>query len=306
MNTFIFSILASCCAAFSNLLFRKNSQLSQDFSNTNNYLIYYYLISFLLSFLLFPNVLNGNLNCVMLGIGACVGILNVFLMFLISRALQQGPAGLTYAFQNTSAVFPGMLLFLLFGSEYGFTYSYQQLVGILLVVYGLFLGARNEANTQSASTSKWLKYAIVCLTIQILALTLIQARCVLFDLNPSEVHSSLCPFASNNDVSFMLGQFGTAFSIQILYLLYKKRSLDANKGMLFGTLGGLTNFVGTFLLLLATKWALPFEKALLFPCFAVATIILCKVWAKYLYEEKFNLVSNVTCASGILLGLIPF
>ena len=41
------------------------------------------------------------------------------MMLLTTRALQNGPAGLTFAFQNPSAVFPGMILFILFGIRYG-------------------------------------------------------------------------------------------------------------------------------------------------------------------------------------------
>ncbi len=303
MTAIIFSVFAAGSAALSNLFFHKNSHLSQESSNANGYLVFYYLISLILSFLFSINILNEGLHFGMVGIGACVGLLNIALMLLTSRALHEGPSALTFAFQNTSAVFPGMILFLLFGEERGFTYSYQQLIGILFVITGLFLGARNESGTRSVSIFQWLKYALACLGVQVLALTLIQARCVLFECAPVEDFSTSSSLASTDDVSFLIGQFGAAFFAQTLNFFLQKNPWP-KKGAMYGSLGGIANFISTLMLLLATKWALPFEKGILFPCYAVGTIILCNIWAKWLYGEKFNLASNSTCAVGIAIGLI--
>lgn len=303
MNAIFFAFLASSSAALANLFFRKNSQQSQDTSNTNGYLVFFYLISFCLSFVLYPDILNVSWDLVMMGVGMCVGILNVALMRLTSHALQQGPAGLTFAFQNTSAVFPGMILFLVFGEEYGFTYSYMQLIGIVLVVYGLFLGAKGESSSRPGAMFQWLKYALACLGIQVLALTLIQARCEILGCTPASATNTSGSLASKDDICFMLGQFGAAFLFQAIYLLSQKIYWP-KKGAFYGSLGGVANFASTFMLLLATKWALPFEKGILFPCFAVGTIIICNLWANRLYGEKFNFASNMTCASGIMMGLM--
>lgn len=299
MNAIFFSIFAAVSAALANLFFRKNSEAASASSSPTGYLVFFYLTSFILSFILYPTILSEELNYTMLSIGMGVGVLNILLMLLTSKALQKGPAGLTFAFQNTSAVFPGMILFLLFGTEYGFSYSFPKLLGILLVVYGLFLGAKNES---TGSSKQWLKYAVACFGVQVLALTLIQARCLLFDCPVQEIVSTNSEIASKDDVCFMLGQFGVAFLVQLSFYLLQK-SPKSGKTALYGSLGGLANFCSTGLLLLATKWALPFEKGILFPSFAVATIIACNLWANKLYGEKFNYASNATCACGILIGL---
>lgn len=299
MIAILFSFFAAASASLSNLFFHKNSHQTHNGSNASGYLIFYYLISLILSSLFSLSILNDGFHWGMLGIGACVGILNIGLMLTTFRALKEGPSGLTFAFQNTSAVFPGMILFLLFGEEQGFTYSYQQLVGILLVVYGLFLGAKSDSGTRPAMRFRWLKYAVACLAIQVIALTLIQARCVLFDC--TDLSSS--SLASRDDVSFLIGQFGAAFVVQTLYFLIQKNEWP-RKEALYGSLGGVANFISMFMLLLATKWAQPFEKGILFPCFAVGTMIVCNIWANRLYGEKFNMGSNSTCALGILIGLI--
>jgi hypothetical protein len=295
MSALLFALLASGCAALSNLLFHKNSIRTE--SNANGYLLFFYLSSLIFSFLLYPSISSESLNYLMLTIGISVGLLNMTLMLLTSRALQKGPAGLTFAFQNTSAVFPGMILFLLLGVDYGFSFSIQQLLGILLVVIGLFLGSKSASNQRPIAMFQWLKYALACTVVQVLALTLIQCRCIFLDpVNPVD------SLASRADVSFLLGQFGVAFLFQLGYFLYQKNSLP-RVSIIYGSLGGAANFFSTFLLLLATQWALPYEKGILFPCFAVGTIVISNIWANRLYGEKFNIASNATCACGILMGL---
>lgn len=298
-----FSFLAAGSASLSNFFFHKNSQQSEGAASSNAYLVFFYLISFLLSFILCYGALCERMSVVMLGIGACVGALNIFFMLLTFYALQKGPAGLTFAFQSASAIFPGMVLFVFFGEENGFSFSYLQLVGTLLVVFGLYLGTKNDQGTRPMMLFQWLKFALASLTVQVLALSLIQARFVVFDYTPGEENLSSFSLATIDDAYFMIGQFGAAFILQSIYFLSRNRYWP-KKEAFYGSLGGVANFLSTFALLLATKWAEPFEKGILFPCFAVGTLILCNLWASRLYGEKFNMASNTTCAAGLVLGLI--
>lgn len=302
MTGIIFSLFAAGSAATSNLFFHKNLTLKEQ-ADVKGYLVFFYLISLLSTFFFMIKDLNESLHYGMVGIGAVVGILNIALMRFTFSALENGSAGLTFAFQSASAVFPGMILFLLFGEENGFTYSYQKLVGILIIIAGLFWGAK-KASTPSGSGSlfQWLKYIFGAVAVQVLALSLIQARCVLMDCSPTEAFSSSASLASRDDISFMLGQFGAAFLVQGLYFL-SLRQLP-KKGAAFGALGGIANFTSSLMLLLSTKWAEPYEQALLFPCFSIATMITCNLWAKWLYGEKFYIVTNGTCAAGIIIGLL--
>jgi hypothetical protein len=224
-------------------------------------------------------------------------------MLLTAKALKRGPAGLTFAFQNASAVFPGILLFLIFGSDFGFSCSYLQLMGMGLVLFGLFLGARNTSTDNSKATFKWLKYAIGCFIVQIFALCFIQGRCILFDCDESKGFLAHFAVSRAEDVWFMPGLFGMALLLQTILFLRDKRVLQKTE-MMYGSLGGFANFASTGLLLVATKFALPFEKGILLPCFSVATIILCNIWANRLYREKFNLGANFICASGIFIGIL--
>lgn len=274
MNALILSLIASGCAALSSLFFRKNATLSFS-ENSCGYLLLFYFSSFLLSFV-YTDTWSGNISFIMLGTGAIVGLLNSGLMLLTFRALKLGPAGLTYAFQNASAIFPGIILFLFLGTNFGFSCSYLQFIGMGLVLLGLFLGARQE---RTQTSSKWFKYAITCFLVQMFALTLIQARCILFDCK--EIFSNL---SEVDDVWFMPGQFGASFVLISFIFMRENKRLNKNE-MLYGFMGGIANFLSTCLLLIATKIALPLEKGILFPCFAVSTMILCNIWANRLYKE---------------------
>lgn len=302
MNALILSLLAACCAALSSLLFRKNSDHPQATSRSSiHYLLIFYFSSLIFSFLLYPDVWKIKINYTMLAIGACVGILTSTLMLLMGQALQRGPSGLTFAFQNASAIFPGLILFVCLGTPFGFTYSYIQFMGILIALFGLFLGAHKPTDERPASYSVWLKYTLACFAFQILALTLIQARCVLFHCEQLGGIFAKLAVTERDDVWFMPGLFAASGILQLILFLNAPQKIQKNEAF-YGFLGGITNFSSTCLLLLATKFALPLEKGILFPCFAIMSMVLCNLWANRLYREPFNLKTNFLCSFGIFMA----
>lgn len=304
MKSVAFSILAAGCAAVSSLCFRVNTSKVEGKKNSpTGYLIVFYLFSFCLSFVIDKTIWDTDINYVILAIGVVVGILSSMLMRLTSRALEHGPSGLTFAFLNASAIFPGLILYLLLGCEYGFVCTKQQIFGMFLVMVGLFLGGWQETQLNSRPTSsKWIKYVLACFVVQIFALTCIQARCLLFNGHEMQNLFSTFRFTDADDLWFMPGQFGASLVMQgVLYFSYNEK-LQFQES-LFGGLGGLANFSSTALLLFSTKIALPVEKGILFPCFAVFTMILCNIWANKLYKEKCNLLSVFICSLGIFLAV---
>lgn len=302
MHSLLFSLLAAASTSLSSLFFRKNGDTTQASCSPSGYLVCFYFLSFLLSFLVYPTIWKANPNLILLAIGGCVGFLNLILMRLTSQALKSGPAGLTLAFQNASAIFPGLVLFFMLGSDFGFSCSLIQLAGMALVLFGLFLGAKKESVNHPQASPRWLKYALGCFIVQIVALTLIQGRCVLFDCREVGGLFSHFDLTEADDVWFMPGQFGASFIMQAVIFLRENKKFHRGE-VVYGCLGGVANFGSTALLLLATKFALPFEKGILFPCFAVISMILCNLWANRLYSEKFHLKTNILCAFGIFMGL---
>lgn len=301
MNALIVSTLAASSASLSNLFFRKSSEHSASKDNFNYYLLVFYFFSLCLSIIINPTIWETSWNALMMGLGACVGILNVIMMLLTSEALKRGPAGLTFLFQNISCIFPGVLLFILFGPAFGFQVTYYQMLGLGIVIFGLILATRGSKRKGKPMNIKWLKYALACFFVQTFILSFIQWRCLLFSAEkPKHI---LIPWAVDAcyDAWFMPGMFGAAFIFQMGIVFFDKRQWSKSE-LIFGALGGCANGIATALLLLATQWATPMEKGILFPCFAATTIILCNVWAKKLYQEKFNLPANLACAIGILIG----
>lgn len=299
MGALSFSLLAAGCASLSSLCFRKNVDGRPVNYSPSGYLLFFFFLPLILSFAISADLWNTKINFTILFMGCCVGVLCSTLMLLTFRALEQGPAGLTFAFQSASAVFPGLILFLLLGTDFGFACSSLQLIGMALVIIGLFLGAKNVSSNSFKASFKWLKYALACFFVQALALTIMQARCVLFDYNIGGWSASL---TEADDVWFMPGQFGASFIMQAVIFLREKRSFDKRE-IVYGSLGGVANFSSTCLLLFATKLALPFEKGILFPCFAVTGMVLSNIWANKLYKEKFNLKANALCSLGIFMAV---
>ena len=300
MSIFKFTFAAAALSAFVNFLFRKSTDPSTETSNCNYYLLFLYFTSLVISFMISPLDTLSQFNPTMFTIGCVVGVLNMTMMWLTSQALVNGPTGSTFAFQNASGVFPGLILFMVFGPVFGFEISFLQVIGITMVLWGLYIGA-NGGN--SKISRRWLMYALGCFLVQILAFCVIYWRCLLFN---SEIPSHyLIPWklSSNSDAWFLPGQFGTAFLLQLIVVFTQEKGGFSFRNLFYGSSAGILNAISSFLLLLATKFALPFEKGLIFPSFVVMTMVFCNAWANRLYNERFNWISNCLCSFGIFLGV---
>jgi hypothetical protein len=295
MHVVISSFLAASFSSLANLFFRKSSDRD---STANAYLTCYYLISFLSSFLFYPELLSLNFNFIILCIGIVAGVLNVILMQLIFHTLRCGPAGLTFAFQNASSLFPNLILFLIFGQSF-FVVNGYQIMGMLLILGGMVLATQTHESTPCSK--RWILWACVCCLLQIFILMIFHWRCLFYQ----QCSHILVPvsFAENEDAWFMPGLAGSAWVFQTLLFLRERRWLKTPE-LLFGTFGGLANGIGTFLLLLATRWAAPLEKGLVFPLFAVGVIVFCNLWGYKLYQERIPIKANALCIIGILIAAL--
>lgn len=72
----------------------------------------------------------------------------------------------------------------------------------------------------------------------------------------------------------------------------------------YGSLGGFANAIATLGLMIATKWASPIEKGLIFPLFAVGVISFCNLWGYKLYQEKVDIKAHLICLVGILFATL--
>ncbi len=309
MNAILFALIAASCASLSNLFFRK---CSSNNSAAYQFLFHYYLVSFICSFLIRPDLILNSWDGNILLIGCGAGILNVIMMTITSRALQHTSAGITFTFQNASSVFPNILLFLLLGSSFGFIVTSHQVVGTVLILIGLFAGLLSNKSAKSNST-KWRRYVFGCCFVQILILCIFQSRFLITGNSASDAA----------DVWFMVGFFGMALIFQTFVLLNQRRLKQKNyiegqasvatpvntflsKGskIIFGALSGIGNAASTYFLLQATQVATPLERGLIFPLFSIAVIILCNLWGYWLYEERPKVASLALCSLGIFVASI--
>lgn len=302
MSALAYALVASGFTATSSLFFRKCGDEVPNKISPSGSLTLYYLFSFTAALFMYSDVFQGKVNWIILAIGGCVGLFSSTVMMFTSRALRHGPAGLTFAFQNASAVFPGLILFLFAGSDFGYSCTYLQLLGMIIVLSGLALGSVKEARKLPDASVRWLIFAVGAFIAQIIALTLIQGRCLLFDTPGGGVLFTDFTASEADDVWFMPGQFGMSLMFQLILFLKEKRGFYKGEAV-FGSLAGLANFASTALLLLATKYALPFENGIIFPCFAVGAMILCNLWANRLYQEDFNIRANILCSIGIFMAV---
>ena len=136
----IFTLFAATLASIVNLMTKKN--LDQT-GTSNGYLTIYFFLSFLGSLLVTPKIFTAPFSPIMFGIGCFTGFLMFLMMILLLKALEIGPAALTFGFQNASAVFPVILLFFIFGPSFNFVITPTLVVGLFLVVGGLFWSAKS-------------------------------------------------------------------------------------------------------------------------------------------------------------------
>lgn len=295
--------IAACCAATVNFCLRKNIEYG---GSQNAYFSMYFIFSLISSFLINFKISLANFCLLIVGAGTAAGLLNFAMMLLIARALMLGPSGLTFAFQNSGSILPALFMFFLFGSAFGFTMSLPLIFGFICILVGLFLSARVQKEPQPSarktSIAKWLSLAILVCLIQGIIMTLFQWRSLL--LTAVENDHLLIPRTCSieEDKWFMPGFFFFPAIIQtVLFGLYERRFFTKKEAFL-GMTGGVLNGLATFFLLLAAKSAQGFEKAILFPLFAVSVIFLCSLWGKKFYQEKVFWPGLALCGIGVFAG----
>ena len=302
MNAIVAALLSAVCASLSNLFFRKNADIHKGPSAKGElaqFLFFYYLSAFALSLISCPQLWSAKFNIPLFATGAFVGILNCLLMALSFRALRAGPAGLTFAFLNGSSLFPGLILFLLLGPDFGFSCSIIQGVGMVLVLIGLTIDARMKSSGQDKPAPQWLPYTLAAFFMQILAMSCFQGRSLLFNGGPGGFFDRMLATPAD-DIWFMPGLLGVPLIFQFALFLRKRTHLH-KKESAYGSLAGTGYFASTWLLLLATQVATASQSCAIFPCFAISTMVLCNGWSYWLYEESFFLKTNLLCALGITI-----
>lgn len=296
----VLMLLASLFVAISNLCMRRSIDAG---GSSKGFLMIQLSIVFLIAILLNP-VRTGDyaVSSCMLYFGCAGGVVLSVMMICFGKALEIGPPGLTSASLSSSTVMPALLMACVFGAKFGYIYNMLHALASLLVVAGLFWagwGARGFAKKGS-----WASLVAGAFVLHTLFLVIMQWRALLINF-PTENGLFL-----NFDVEgakstwFMPAVFCVAALVQIAVYFSSSQKMPRSKEVMYGFWGGMSNGLGTFLMIQATELATPLEQAMIFPIFSVGIVIFCNLWGRLLYAERVNWLASGLCVIGIIVGTV--
>lgn len=301
MGIFLVLIAAAFCAG-SNFCMRRSLDRG---GTTRAFLVMQMSIACLVSILVGP-IRTGqfSLNSSMLILGVFSGLIYSFMFESLGKALERGPAGLTFSILSAATVMPAIVMSAYFGSSFGYTYTIWHAVGSLFVLSGLFWAGRGLKGLQNLRS--WMIFAASMFALHVCLLVIFQWRALLLNLpHPEELISW---FTSEQIQSqwFMALMYGTAMICQAyVFFTQERRRLQAAE-VTNGILGGAANGIGTFFLIWATEAASSLENAVIYPIFSVMIILFSNFWSQKVYQESVNWRACQVCALGLLIATVDW
>ncbi len=296
-------ITAAVFVATSNYCMRKSIDAG---GSTKAFLMIQFFIVFLIAILLNP-VRSGNYqwSTSMALFGIAGGIVLIFMMAFLGKALETGPPGLTFAALNGSTVMPSILMACLFGGAFGYIYTMWHGLGSCLVIVGLFW-AGWQTRGSGERKANWVSFVTAAFFLHVIFLILLSWRALF--INFPDANGLLLSFDTEDMKSqwFMPMAFCAAFVMQSLIYASTEKRKPYKGEVIYGILGGIANGIGTFFMIWSTEVATSFEHAMIYPLFAVTIIIICNLWGQWLYKERVNWKANTVCILGIFIGTIDW
>ena len=237
-------------------------------------------------------------------VGVAGGLALGLLQYTIGRCLHYGPAGLSFIFVSSACVIPPIIMFFIFGAEFGHGFTLYNLFGFCVVLLGLYWMGKSQGDNEVVDFKKWSLWVGLAFASGILHQLILQWRALLLKENMPD--SCLLPFHCSQAEGeiYIVIAFLVASLCQMLFQSGSEKVHATGKQVLVcGILGGILNGLSCFLLIQGTEYAVSdLEKAIIFPLNTVLLITLCNSWAKALYKEKVNWPANFVCVSGIIAG----
>lgn len=295
----VFVALTSLFIALSNLFIRKS--VDAGGGEGDPYLFERLAVSGVaISLIAVFNLGYFPFNLKMALLGALAGIMLGSLMWSTGRTLKFGPPGLSLMIINTACVVPPILMALAFGAPYGFDYTIYNLIGSIVIVFGMLLGSIHE---RFGLSRKWLLWLGVTFLLHALYLTYFQYRSLLLKADPSSSPLLFCCSPDGADI-FGIALFAAAAFYQLL-LPRNRKEFSLSPYLIWGIGGGIINGLGSFFMLKSTEYATTTaEKTLLFPIYLILLITFCNAWGALLYREKISWLSTAIIAVGILISAL--
>lgn len=298
----LLALIAGLFVPLTNLTVRKSIDIG---GSAKGYFVFQMLFSFLFSLLLGPlrkGDLSIPLSVALLGVTA--GLVLSVMLFSLGRAVEKGPPGFTFAILNSATVMPALLMTLIFGASFGFIYNSWHAIGSLLVLMGLFWGAKGLRGMKEIQ--QWLFFSAVMFFFHTFLLSLYQWRAMLMNLPSPEAFVSFFTLKELQSEWFTPFMFLTSALVQIFIYFRSERGALKPGEIGYGAAGGLSNLLCTFFIIWATETASPLENAVIFPIFSVIGIILTNLWGQKLYQEQVNWRACQLSALGLIVGTVDW
>lgn len=301
--------IASLLLAIANLCMRKSVDAG---GTTKAYLALQMLVSFIMAFLMGPVKSNAyaiNLPIVIFGLFA--GLVLMTLSLSIGKAVERGPAGLTFAILSSAAVFPGLAMALVFGSAHGFYYTPWHALGSILVLVGLFWAGfavkkDNQEQNDLKKMKTWLLLVLAMFALHITILILFHWRGLLLSTDRLEEVTHLFTADQIKSEWFLPMMYLISMICQIAIFYTSEKRQPNGKEWLYGIGGGICNCLCTVFLLYSTKTAVGIENAVIFPIYSIGAIVFSNLWSQWLYKEKINWLACQVSVLGILIGSVDW
>lgn len=298
----LLALIAGGFIPLTNLTVRKSVDVG---GSTKGYFVFQMLSSFLFALLLGP-IRNQDFSIPLSValLGAAAGLILSIMLFSLGRAVEKGPPGLTFAIMNSATVMPGLVMALIFGAALGFVYNMWHALGSILVLMGLFWGARGVQGMKEMKP--WLLFSTVVFVFHVLLLALFQGRAMLMNLPHPEQLASFFTAEQIKSEWFTPCMFFASGIVQLSIYLRAGRRMPQGGEVLYGVLGGLSNLLCTFFIIWATERASPVENAVIFPIYSVMGIILTNLWGQRFYQEQVNWRACQLCLFGLVVGTVDW
>lgn len=296
----LFVVLGACMGAFFNFLMRRNIDSG---GSTRAFLMLELCVAVAAVIILNPVRANHYAwNSTIALVGLATGLFFGALMWSQGKAVERGPAGLTFAIINAASVFPGMIMALIFGESFGYIYTIWHALGSLFVVIGLFWAGLHARSTGKVS---WIFFVLFAFCCHVFMLTFMQWRALHLkpDLPQSEYLLAVDTELAATEWFLPMVFLGAAV-MQALIFVVRDRRRPTHQERIFGLVGGIASACSIFFLIEATEVASAWENALLFPLACVLVIVFCNIWGQLLYHEKVNWKANGLCVAGVLLATV--
>jgi drug/metabolite transporter (DMT)-like permease len=298
----LLALIAGMFTPLTNLCIRKSVDVG---SSAKAFFVFQMTASFLFALLLGPiRTAEYVIPLSTAAFGAIAGLVLSVMLFALGKAVEQGPPGFTFAILNSATVMPGLIMALVFGAALGFVYNIWHAIGSVIVLGGLFWGAKGLQGVKNLKS--WAFFAFITFSFHVFLLALFQGRAMLINPARPESFASFLSLAESKSEWFTPFMFLTSGIIQLFIYFKAKQQAPRAKEVLYGCMGGLFNLLCTFFLIWATEKATPLENAIIFPIYSVIGIILTNFWGQKLYQEQVNWRACQICAFGLFIGTVDW